>query len=149
MTKHQILPTFLVVEDSLLDFELMKSAIMECGKSYPLVHLENGVDLLEYLEKWTPDQHEIAAIFLDLKMPVMNGLEALEHIKQQEYTRRIPVIMISASNYPTDIEKAYDLGANAYMLKEMSIVDFNNSVNYLVGFWGEFNQRLSSIKEAR
>lgn len=74
-------PTFLIVEDSILDFELMRSAIDACGNDYPIVHLETGKDLVDYLQEWSPAHLEIAAIFLDLKMPVMNGLEALEIIK--------------------------------------------------------------------
>jgi len=142
MSKHRGLPTFLVVEDSLLDFELMQAAISSCEKEYPTIHLETGQDLVDYLQDWSPDHHEIAAIFLDLKMPVMNGLEALEIIKQQKSTKRIPVVMVTASKYPSDIEKAYDLGVNAYILKEMSIDKYNKSIEYLVGFWGGFNQRI-------
>lgn len=52
--------------------------------------------------------------------------------------------MIPASNYYSDIEKAYDLGVNAYILKEMSIVEYNKSIEHLVGFWGRCNQRVAS-----
>lgn len=142
MFKHSLsLPTFLIAEDDFLDFQLLDSAIKATGHSCPIIHFETGQDLIDYLKDWTPSQHEIAAVFMDVKMPVMNGLEALEIIRREELTKDLPVVMFTSSNQPKDIESAYELGANAYLLKAMSLQEFNESVNHMVGFWGKFNQR--------
>lgn len=142
MFQHSISPpAFLIAEDDFLDFQMLDSAIKATGSAFQIIHFETGQDLIDYLKEWTPSQHEIAAIFMDLKMPVMNGLEALEIVRKEKLTRNLPVVMVTASNQPKDIESAYELGANAYLLKAMSLKEFNESVSHMVGFWGKYNQR--------
>jgi len=64
-----------------------------------------------------------AVIFIDLKMPKLNGFELLEWLKRHDMLKSIPAIVVSASTLQTDIDKAYQLGANAYIVKPASAID--------------------------
>jgi CheY-like chemotaxis protein len=74
-------------------------------------------------------------LLLDLHMPGKNGFEVLEHVKQREYLRRIPVVMLSASEHPGDINRAYDLHANAYVLKRPDFSELCRSLDGVLQFW--------------
>ena len=136
-------PTFLIAEDDLLDYRLLKRAIDESGFSCTCLHFETGPELLEYLATCDLKENPISAIFLDLKMPIMSGLEVLEKIRSIESARHVPVVMISASSLPADVKTAFELGVNGFLLKEMNRAEFKKSVEHLVWFWGRFNQQPS------
>jgi two-component system, response regulator len=130
----------LLVEDNPIDVELTMRALKKNNLANKIVVAEDGQEALDFLfsqgkfvENSEP-QH-LKVIFLDLKMPKINGLEVLKAIKSAPQTKRIPVVVVTSSKEDPDIKTAYELGANAYVVKP---VDFNNFVNAMQNtglFW--------------
>ena len=118
--------TVLLVEDDLNDIFLVKRAFKKANIPHPLQVATDGVEALQYLigegrftnRRLHPLPH---LIIMDLKMPRKTGLEVLEWIKKDGFLRRIPVIIVSSSDHPSDINQAYALGANAYMVKPVDL----------------------------
>lgn len=115
MTKNN---NFLLADDDLDDADLFREALLEIDATVKFDHVENGLQVFEYLKNPTrPD-----VIFLDLNMPMMSGWQCLSKLKNDEHYRDIPVIMYSTSSHYRDIKIAEDLGANAFITKPS---DFN------------------------
>src|SRR5215510_6532688 len=120
--------TVLLVEDDLNDIFLVKRAFKRADIPNPLQVVTDGGEAIQYLigeGKYSDRQtHPLPhLIVMDIKMPRKNGLEVLEWLKKDTLLRRIPVIIVSSSDMPADINRAYELGANAYMVKP---VDFKS-----------------------
>src|SRR5207302_4985587 len=113
--------TVLLVEDDLNDIFLVKRAFKKARISNPLQVVTDGVEAIRYLqgEGRFGDRHSHPLprlIVMDIKMPRKTGFEVLEWIKKDGVLKRIPVIIVSSSDETADINKAYELGANAYMV---------------------------------
>ena len=75
-----------------------------------------------------------------MKLPKLNGLEVLEEIKTNPLTKKIPVIIVSSSREDPDIESAYELGANSYVVKPVKFNDFMETAKQLGLYWLLVNQ---------
>ncbi|MFO7990986.1 MAG: response regulator [Thermoplasmata archaeon] len=134
----------LLVEDDANDIELIKRAFAKLEMNIRLDVVKNGVDGAKYLddvhtneEKYTPD-----LIILDLKLPKKNGHELLDWIKDREHVRKIPVVVFTSSNENRDIEKAYKLGANSYILKPVSFEKLTELIKTLTTYWLMINENV-------
>jgi two-component system, response regulator len=116
----------LLVEDSALDAELTMRALKAGGLANRLLWVKDGQEALDYLfrqgEYADRDPAVPKLVFLDLKMPRVDGIEVLKAIKADERTRRIPVVVMTSSQEEKDVAQSYDLGVNSYVVKP---VDFN------------------------
>ena len=129
----------LLVEDNLDDVLITRRAWRK-GKIRNELHVVNdGEEALDFLYKRNghQDAPKISLMLLDLKMPKMNGFEVLENIKQDEKLRRIPVVVLTTSPRSSDIERAYDLGCNSYIVKPVGFNNFIESVLKIEQFWLE------------
>jgi CheY-like chemotaxis protein len=81
-------------------------------------------------------------IYMDIKMPKMNGIEVLKKIKVDPKLKNIPVVMITSSRLTADIETCYQLGANAYVVKPVKFEDFIHAVKNTGIFWAMINEPL-------
>ena len=135
----------LLVEDNAEDAELMVRALRKSGLSNRLVAVEDGVEALDFLFS----RGEFAGrngsrgprvVFLDLKLPKLNGLEVLREIKNSEQTRNIPVVVVTSSREDPDIKAAYALGANSYVVKPVEFEAFSEAVTKLGLYWMLVNQ---------
>ncbi len=131
--------TFLIMEDDELDYRLFQRAVDQTDNQHPIIHFPTGIELLDYLAEWVPGSPYIAAILLDMKMPAISGLEVLARIRASDKTRFLPVIMLTASSFPGDLDKAYAIGANAFVQKSMDRNEFQQAIHHLLGFWGKVN----------
>jgi len=118
--------TVLLVEDDLNDIFLVKRAFKKARIPNPLQVATDGAEAIRYLqgEGRYGDRHSHplpGLIVMDVKMPRKTGFEVLEWIKRDRILKRIPVVIVSSSDETADINKAYELLANAYMVKP---VDF-------------------------
>lgn len=104
----------LVVDDSSTSTFLMESFLEENG--YHVTVAEDGLEAIKLIEKQIPD-----VIFLDLMMPKKSGFEVLKEIRENERTKDIPVIIISAKTEHDDIQKAKEIGATEYIYKPVDI----------------------------
>jgi len=128
-------PTLLLVEDSDDDAFFFKRTYEKAGVACSLHHVTNGgeaVDFLEHAANTVPLNLPIA-IFLDLKMPVLNGFEVLEWMRTQTFPSNIHVIVLSGSDYPDDKARAARLGATDYLVKPVKVEDLHR---YLREFCG-------------
>ena len=137
----------LLIEDNMNDAELTIRALKKNNIANNIIHLEDGAIALDFLfgkgeyhGRNTNNQPKV--ILLDLKMPKVSGLEVLEQIKTDSNMRGIPVVMLTSSKEHPDIEKAYLLGANSYIVKPVDFESFRKTVNELGIYWLMFNQSL-------
>jgi CheY-like chemotaxis protein len=114
--------TILYAEDDTNDQFFIERALSQLSLPVQVRFVGDGQEALEYLQGKAPyaDRSRFplpTVIFLDIKMPRLNGFELLQWLKQQEAFKRIPVVMISSSHLQADIDRAYELGASAYLVK--------------------------------
>jgi len=106
--------------------------------------VHDGEQALDYLYRRGPFADRPAGnpalIMLDLKMPMVSGLEVLQEIKQDEELRHVPVVMLTSSREEQDLEEAYRLGCNAYVVKPVNFRDFIDAVKSLGLFWAVLNE---------
>ena len=135
----------LLVEDNMNDAELTIRALRKNNIANHIIHLKDGAIAIDFL--FGNGQYEgrninkkPKVILLDLKMPKGGGIEVLEKIKSNELTKRIPVVMLTSSKEHPDVEKAYLLGANSYIVKPVDFESFRKTVNDLGIYWMMLNQ---------
>jgi CheY-like chemotaxis protein len=86
-------------------------------------------------------------ILLDLKLPRKSGIEVLEWVRSRPGLRRIPVVMLTSSKQTVDINRAYELGVNAYLVKPVNFDGLVDMVKTLDSFWLRLNERPTSTRE--
>jgi len=126
----------LIAEDDADDRFLLSAAFEENGFTDKLHFVENGVELLEFLQN-TPEGAEQLPnfILLDLNMPKKDGREVLKELKQSNRFRKIPVIIFSTTNNEQEMKRCYDLGANSYITKPNSFANLIKTVAVLRSYW--------------
>lgn len=135
----------LLVEDNMNDAELTMRSLQKHKIANNILHLKDGALALDYLFGTGQYQgrnlsSKPKVILLDLKMPKVDGLEVLEKIKADEQTKTIPVVVLTSSKESPDIEKAYLLGANSYIVKPVEFEEFAKAIAKLGFYWLIFNQ---------
>ena len=134
--------TVLLVEDDLNDIFLVKRAFRTAHIPNPLQIVTDGEEAMSYLRgegKYSSrEAYPLPKLMvMDIKMPRRRGFEVLEWIKSSSGPlRRIPVIIVSSSNDPADINRAYELGANAYMIKPMNYRAVEHLFESITQYWG-------------
>lgn len=128
----------LVADDSADDRFLLARCWAKAGIRNPIVEVEDGQRAIDLLSSAAPDDLPVF-VLLDLKMPVRNGFEVLAWIRAHAVCRRLPVILLTASEQPGDIEKAYELGVNAFLVKPSSVGEMVELLEAIKGFWLRFN----------
>ena len=134
--------TVLLVEDDLNDIFLVKRAFKLADISNPLQVVTDGQEAIGYLSgegKYSDrEAHPLPSlIVMDIKMPRKSGFEVLEWVKGGErFLRRIPIVIVSSSDNPADINRAYELGANAYMVKPMNFRAVEHLFESITHYWG-------------
>ncbi|HVJ37904.1 MAG TPA: response regulator [Stenotrophomonas sp.] len=136
--------TILLAEDSFADAEMAIDALREARLANPIVHVEDGVEALDYLYRRgayaNRDEGMPAVLLLDIKMPRLDGLEVLKQIRNDEQLKRLPVVILSSSREENDLARSWDLGVNAYVVKPVDVDQFFNAVQTLGTFWALINQ---------
>lgn len=134
----------LVVDDNENDVQLTLMAIEQRVECRKVAVAHDGAEALDYLycrggfqtrREPNPD-----VILLDIKMPLVDGLEVLRQIKDDQRLRVIPVVMLSSSREESDILKSYRLGANAYVVKPVEFGEFVDAIKTTVSFWTDRNE---------
>ena len=134
--------TIVIAEDDPDDCMLMEEVFKESGQDFHVVFVQDGVELFEYLrheagyatstEAKRPD-----LILLDLNMPRMDGLEALEAIKADPNLRSIPVVVLTVSTTEEYILRTYELGGAGFIIKPISMDEMLHVVQVLNQYWFE------------
>ncbi|BCA55380.1 Signal transduction response regulator, receiver domain [Nitrospira sp. KM1] len=142
----------LLAEDNPRDAELALAAMEEHHIADKVVVCHDGAEALDYLYcrgSFRARPHgNPAVVFLDLKMPKVDGLEVLRIIKGDPDLKPIPVVMLTSSREEQDLARSYALGANAYVVKPVEFHQFINAVKELGVFWGVINEPPPAAMEA-
>jgi two-component system response regulator len=130
----------LIVEDNPNDAELSIRALKKKNLANDLYVAEDGQEALDFIfcrgNFVSRNQSKpLKVIFLDLKLPKISGLEVLKEIKSNPKTKKLPVVIISSSKEDPDIETAYELGANSYVVKPVDFNDFIEAMHNTGLFW--------------
>ena len=135
----------LLVEDNSDDIELTVMALKEAKITNPVVVARNGVEALDYLfgtgahaGRNSADQPVV--VLLDIKLPLLNGIDVLTRMREDERTRRTPVVMLTSSTEQADIVRTYDLGANSYVRKPVEFENFVVAARQLGLYWTVLNE---------
>jgi two-component system response regulator len=131
----------ILVEDNPGDAELTIRTLRKSGATNKITHLKNGAQLLDYLFGFNRESagHLPSLILLDIKMPKVDGLEALARIRQEANTKMIPVIVFGSSEDHPDIGRALILGANSYIIKPLDLSGFLKALECLDQTWLSFS----------
>jgi CheY-like chemotaxis protein len=132
--------TILYVEDEETDVMLLQHVLMKAGISNPLQTVKDGKAAKDYLagDGRFADRNAYplpGVVLLDLNLPYWSGFEVLEWIRQQPQLRRLPVLVFTSSSRPDDIARAYDAGANAYLVKPNALAELASLILALRDFW--------------
>lgn len=141
MTTHERI-TILMADDDPDDRLLVQDAFDEIRLSNPLVFVEDGVELMDYLRRCGTYAHLAGTplpglILLDLNMPKKDGREVLKEIKQDLALRTIPIVILTTSNVEEDILRTYDLGTNSYIIKPVTFDKLVEIVSKVTQYWLE------------
>lgn len=137
----------LLVEDNPRDAELTIRALKKKNLANSLHHVEDGVEALDFLlargryaGRDINDPPKV--VLLDLKLPRINGLEVLKALKADERTQTIPVVIVTSSAEDPDVQTAYQLGANSYVIKPVQFDSFIDAMAKLGIYWLMVNHPL-------
>ena len=135
----------LLVEDNISDATLTIRALKKHNLANNLVHLYDGAQALDFLfGKGEYEGRNLSlkpkVIFLDLKMPKVDGLEVLRQLKADDRTKLIPVVMMTSSKEEKDIVESHRLGVNSYIVKPVGFDNFSKTVAELGMYWLLVNQ---------
>ena len=116
--------TIFIVDDDADDRLFIKRALEENIGNIEIVEIPGGEEMYEWLKNWIPDSG-LRLILMDMNMPRLNGLELLTVIKQNVKWKHVPVVMISTTSSTDLVNKAYDLGVNAFITKPIDLIDYD------------------------
>jgi len=136
----------LLAEDDPNDVLLIQRAFQRNHVANPVQVVRDGDEALAYLSGQAPfadrERHPLPVLMLmDLKMPRKSGLEVLEWVRQQPGLKRLPIIVLTSSNQSPDINRAYELGANSYLVKPAGFDSLLDLVKNLDMYWLILNEK--------
>jgi CheY-like chemotaxis protein len=145
----------LIAEDDEGHASLIKKNLKRAGISNEIIHFKDGEEILEFLMKSNNGRHREAGtaylLLLDIRMPKVDGVEVLRQVKQDEELRKIPVIMITTTDDPREVENCHRLGCSNYITKPIDYDKFVESIKQLGLFLmvvevPKLNAQISSVQ---
>lgn len=118
----------IVVEDNPDDSELLLRQLRKSGMDTHVKFISNGQEALDFIVGKITAPRELIAIFLDLKLPSLSGLELLRRLRQRDDFRQTPVIVMTSSNDPADLEECRRLSVSNYVSKPVTFTSFSKAV---------------------
>jgi CheY-like chemotaxis protein len=135
MKKRQFI---LVAEDDMDDKFMLQTIFEDSGKSDLLEFVENGLELINYLDHINKNEDTLFYphfILLDLNMPKMDGRQALKELKNHSAYKKIPVIIFSTTKNEVEINRCYELGANSYIVKPYNYKELTQIMDNVNSYW--------------
>lgn len=130
----------LLVEDNPVDIDLTQRAFARQKLTNPIQVARNGEEALAYIPRWQAGEPTPLLALLDLKLPRVGGLEVLAGWKADPASRAIPVVVLSSSGEDKDIQAAYRLGANSYIIKPVDFAKFLEVAAQIELYWCALNE---------
>jgi CheY-like chemotaxis protein len=136
----------LIVEDNPDDVFFLKRAFAQTAIAAPVVVLSDGGAAIDYLAGTGGFadrlQHPLPALMLlDLKLPRASGFDVLAWLRQQPSLKRLPVVVLTSSKDDDDVNRAYDLGVNSYIVKPSGLAQIGEVARQVESYWLRLNQR--------
>lgn len=132
--------SILLVEDDANDAELVVRALHQLSIASDIIVLGDGQAALDYLfgageyaDRDTDTQPQL--ILLNLNLPGMGGIEVLKYLRENDITRRIPIVILSQTTEKQDLLDCHNLGVNSYIQKRVSSDDFIETIHQLGMYW--------------
>lgn len=134
----------LLVDDNPYDVMLIKEALKKFDIEKNIIVAEDGEEAIGFLfQNTNPDLANgllPKMILLDIKMPLIDGLEVLKVIRSDNSMNKVPVIMLTSSRDSKDLDLCYNLGANSFVVKPVNLNDFNYVVKQVGKYWLQINE---------
>jgi len=131
----------LLVEDNPMDVDLTLRAFARRLIVNPVDVARDGEEALQRLQDWDAGADVPVVILLDLKLPRINGLEVLRQLKAHPVYQKIPVVVLTTSREHLDVEAAYELGANSYIVKPVDFEKFMDVATQIQLYWCVLNEQ--------
>src|SRR5689334_6348606 len=132
----------LIAEDDEDTIFFLERSLRKAGVRNPVKVVHDGVEAIEYLEG-NGTQKPPRLVVLDIKMPLKDGFEVLKRVRTNPKLSRMPVIIFSSSNQERDVNRAYDLGANSYVVKPGDSARMDEFVAKIQDYWMNVNEQPS------
>ncbi len=149
----KICTEILLVEDDPGDVHLALSVFRAMRIADNCTVVNDGEEAMDYLRARGRHAQRPSGlprlILLDLKMPRMTGFEVLQQIKNDDAFKLIPVVALTSSREERDVERAYDLNVNGYVVKSIEFTDYRATLQALANFWANVNERPPGFIERR
>jgi CheY-like chemotaxis protein len=129
--------TVLLVEDELADAALFQEMLADVSPEITVEHVEHGGEALQYLLGKAPyaGRPRPNLVVLDLNMPVMDGHEFLREVKAHEHLRALPVLVLSTSDHPQDVQRSYLGFASGYVVKPGTYAEYTRVLTAVESYW--------------
>lgn len=134
-------PSILLVEDNPMDVDLAMRAFKKRRLTNPVEVARDGEEALAWIPRWETGAPLPAVILLDLKLPRVDGLEVLRQLKEHPQFRSVPVVVLTTSGESHDVARAYELGANSYIVKPVDFDKFVEVASQIEIYWTVINSR--------
>ena len=129
----------LLVEDRAIDIDLTRRAFERRKVINPLEVARDGEEAIAFFDRWEAGEPMPICILLDLRMPKMNGLEVLRRLKSHAKFSDIPVVVLTTSSEDSDVDEAYKLGCNSYIVKPVDFDKFVDVAAKIELYWCALN----------
>ena len=133
-------PPILLVEDNPVDIDLTLRAFARHKLANPVLVARDGEEALAWIPRWEAGETKPAVILLDLNIPRIDGLTVLKALKTHPEFRDIPIVVLTTSKEDRDISKAYELGANSYIVKPVDFDNFMDVAQQIELYWCVYNK---------
>ncbi len=130
----------LLVEDNPMDVDLTKRALSRHRMASEVVIARDGEEAINLIPRWENGEPAPTLILLDLKLPRLGGLEVLAHLKGHPCFASIPVVVLTTSRDDGDVKRAYQLGANSYIVKPVDFDKFLEVAAQIERYWTVLNE---------
>ena len=127
----------LLVEDNPMDLDLTLQAFHEHSVANPIFSCRDGEEAMKYIEDHTSpaDSQLPILVLLDLRLPKVDGMEVLRYARNHAVWKQIPIVILTTSREHEDIEAAYRLGVNSYIVKPVDFASFAEVVKTINMYW--------------
>lgn len=134
---HSLLRPILVVEDNDMDLDFCLQAFEENCVANPVIACRDGEEALAFIEAHpsSDDKFFPLLVLLDLRLPKVDGIDVLRHARQHAVWKQVPFVILTTSRENTDINTAYELGVNSYIVKPVDFGSFTEVVKHIKMYW--------------
>lgn len=132
---HSAIRPLLLVEDNPVDLDLTLRAFARRKVVNPIEVARDGEEALSWIPRWEAGEPLPLVVLLDLKLPRVDGLDVLRRFRDTPITRDLPVVVLTSSNELSDVQRAYDLHINSYIVKPVNFEDFMEIAAQIELYW--------------